>query len=349
MDDTVHALVATPAFAISGEGFTHGDVLLAAIAWEQWQALERLLAEGLARVAAAERRGEQPTEEEIRVAVVGLRRARRLMAGEDYRRWLDARSLSAGAVTDHARRTLLRERPVAAAGDEPASDVLAAAVRAEAILSDRLRDWAARLAACAAAAHALGHDSSAPPAPSDDEIERLVAAVDACRAPPMAQDGARRRAPRILSLLAAERIFRERTVTEERIDRSLTDHHLDWQRYTWQEVGFASEGAAREGALWVGEEGAPLAEVAAVAGVTVRAREAFGCDVPEFVGLLSTAAPGEPVGPVRADDGWRVLVLDDRRPPAADDPEVRDRAASEIIDDALQRHLAGRLSWHGEL
>jgi len=338
----------TPALSFAEASFDHGDLILAAVAWGEWQALELSLAADLARVAGAERRGERPDLDD---AVVAFRRARRLSSGEDYRRWLKERSLTTADVDAHLLRVALRESGEASVAPALSGDVIAA----EAILSGALRAWAERLAACAAAARALAADgtagSAALPAPQPDDraIADLIRAAAGCRASGLSEEDVRVRAPRIAALHAAEPAFRDRVLTRERIERCLAEHRLDWQRVSWLEVAVASEGAAREAALLVREQGLGLDEVARLAHATVQAREAYCAEVPGLAAALVAAVPGELVGPLRTDDHWRLLSLRARAAPGIDDDALRARASQELITDALQRHLAGQVKWHAEL
>jgi hypothetical protein len=179
-------------------------------------------------------------------------------------------------------------------------------------------------------------------------VADLLAAAAARPTSGLTEAGARDRAPRIAALLAAERVFYESVVTSERMERCLADHRLDWQRFEWQEVAFVSEGGAREAALWVREQGLRLDEVAAMARAVTNVRGAYCADVPELSGLLMAAAAGDVLGPLATAGGWRLLSLRDRTPPAIEDPVLRERAGAEVVEDALERHLAGRVSWYGE-
>jgi hypothetical protein len=57
---------------------------------------------------------------------------------------------------------------------------------------------------------------------------------------------------------------------------------------------------------------------------------------------------GVVLGPLAVAGGWRLLSLRERTPPAIEDPVLRERAGAELLEDALERHLAGRMSWYGE-
>jgi hypothetical protein len=349
----VRTLVSIPAFDFEELCFDYGDVVLAAIGWGEWERLERSLAEGLACESDAQRSGEQIDEGELDAAVVAFRRSRRLLAGEDYLRWLADRSLTTADVRAHLTRTALRERARGRLGevlpaDPPSHAGLVETIRGEAILSGCLRAWAERLARCAAASRGLSVNGGEPPIPSADPTSDLLAATAACQTSGLTEGAGRDRAPRIATLLAAERAFHDRVVTSQSMEHCLADHRLDWQRFVWQEVAFASEGAAREAALWVREQGLGLGEVGAMAPAVTHIREAYCVDVPELSGLLMGAAVGDMLGPLVVDGGWQLLSLRERTPPAIADAVLRERAGAELVEDALERHLAGRVSWNVE-
>lgn len=349
----MRTLVNAPAFDFDEIRLDWGDVVLAAIGWGDWQRLEQTLAEGLAFVSEAEDRGERVDAEALHRSVVAFRRARGLLAGEDYLRWLSERSLSTEDVDAYLSREALREPRAGRAPGAPGIDhadpgELAAAIRAEVILSGRLRRWAERLARCTAAARGLRAGGTEPPAASRDAVDALVRGAGECPASGLDGAQARARAPRVTALLAAEAAFRDHVVTREQIERCLSEHRFDWQRFAWEEVTFAAEGAAREAALCVREQGMALGEVASLAHVSADTRVAYSADVSELSGVLVAAAPGELVGPLAADAGWRLVCMRERTPPAFDDAVLRERAGTELVEHALGRHLAGRVVWHDE-
>ena len=341
-------MIHTPALDFDELRLDWGDVVLAALGWGEWQELEVSLADGLARAAAAGGRGELPGARAMHPAVVAFRRARGLLAGDEYLRWLTDRALTPDDVLAHLARAAL----VVEAGADPGARAdpreLAATIRAEATLGGDLHRWAERLARSAAAARGLAvADGEEPIAPGD----RLRALIDAAAADPasgLSEDDARKRAPRVARLLAAERAFADTVVTRERIAGCLAEHRLDWQRVVWEEVTFAGEGAAREAALWVREEGMALADVADLAHAAAETRVAYCADVPELSGLLVAAAPGDLAGPLAAEEGWRLLRLRERTAPGLEDPALAERARDILVRDAIDRHLAGRVRWHDE-
>jgi hypothetical protein len=347
----VQALVHTPAFGFEEREFYWGDVVLAAIAWGEWQQLERTLAEGLACMIEAGAGGAGIDEEGIHAAVVAFRRARQLLAGDDYLRWLADRGLGPSDLEAHLERNALRERAAdrldeILAAHRPEGAQVAAMARAEAVLSGRLHAWAERLAGCAAAARGLAASGEKPPGATAEAVTALLDGVSAC--PATGLTAGRDRAARITTLLAAEQPFRERAVTRERLERCLHQHRLDWQRFVWDQVTFPREGAAREAALSVREEDAALGAVAALARARIEVKEAYFDQASGLAGLLAAATPGELIGPLECDGGWQLVRMRERAPAVIEDPALRERATAELLADALERHAAGRVHWHGQ-
>jgi hypothetical protein len=339
------------AFDFDEVRFDWGDVVLAAIGWGRWQLLERSAADGLA--AGAEECAQQVDAAALHDSVVRLRRARGLLAGEDYERWLADWCLSTEDVRAYFADALLNGRTAGglanqSADHEPDTGRLARAVRNAAILSGRLQSWAERLSKCAAAAAGLTALGGETPTVSRDGIAGLLEAAGACRASGLDEAQVRARAPRITDLQTAERTFADHVVKPERIKRCIAEHRLDWQRFAWEEVGFAGEGAAREAALLVREGGMGLADVAGLAHAAIGLREAYSEDATELAGVLAAAAPGELLGPLAVDGGWRLVRVRERTPPTGDDIALHHRARSELLEEALGRYLAGRVTWHGE-
>lgn len=348
----MRAVVNRMAFDFDEVRFDWGDVVLAAIGWGEWQLLEGSTADTLAPADAADECRERIDAAALRESVVRLRRARGLLAGEDYERWLADWSLSTEDVRAYFAGAL-RERSAGEAASQspdrrPDTGRLARAVRNAAILSGRLQSWAEGLAKCAAAAAGLTALREEIPTVSRDGIAGLVAAACACRVSGLDEVQVRVRAPRIAELQAAERTFADQVAKPERVERCIAGHRLDWQRFVWEEVSFAGEGAAREAALLVREGGMDLAEVAGLAHADIGLREAYAEDATELAGVFAAAAAGELLGPLAGDRHWRLVRVRERTPPTRDDTALRERARGELLEDALGRYLAGRVTWHGK-
>lgn len=347
----MHTLVDTPAFRFEDNEFAWADVVLAAVAWGEWQQLERSLAEGLACAAESDELGERVDGEATHADVVSFRRARRLLAGDEYLGWLAERSLSTVDLRSHLERNALHRHAGASleqvlAAHAPGPDQLAATIRAEAILSGRLQAWAERLVRCAAAGRGLAAAGETSPAPAEGSVTAVLEALAASPASGLRPD--RGRATQILAMLAAYEAFCDRAVTQERLERCLSEHSLGWQRFVWDEVTFAREGAAREAALLVREERTPIRAIAALGHTTLDTREAYFEQASELAGLLAASAPGDVIGPLACDGGWRLVWLRERTPAAIEDIALRERARTELVEDALARHLAGRVHWYGQ-
>jgi hypothetical protein len=326
-------------------------VVIAAIGWGEWQTLEHSVAEGLACESDAEERGEDADPGELRAAVVAFRRARRLLAGEDYLAWLRRRSLTTVDVAGHVKRAVLRRRAEprldeVLARHRPSAERIAEAIDAEAILSGSLRSWSERLARCAGALRGLAANEDRPTSGISNRLTQLLADAADCGTSGLSEQAIRDRAPRLAELLEAEARFGDLVVTPALIERRLDEHRLDWRRFVWNEVVFKSEGAAREAALMVREDGMELGAVAEFAHADSSIRDAYWADVPELASLLSGRGPDELVGPLPTDGRWRLMSLRECVAVNAEDPTLRARVTRELLDDALGRQLAGRLTWH---
>jgi hypothetical protein len=349
----MRTLVNAPAFDFDELRFDWGDVVLAAVGWGEWQQLERSLAEGLAYAREPEDRREPIDARELHSAVVRFRRAHGLLAGDDYLRWLSERSLLPEDVRAHFVRAALRERAddritQGLPNRSAESRELMPSIRGEAILSGRLQLWARRLVRAAAASRGLRTSGVQPPVASDEALASLIEAARDCRGTGLSETEARARAPRAAALLAAEPAFRDHVVTRERLERCLAEHQLDWQRFVWEEATFTAEGSAREASLWVREQGVALDQVAALAHVSTHVRAAYAEDVPDLSGRLAAAAPGEVIGPFAGAGAWQLICMRQRTTPAVNDVALRERASAEVVEHALDRHLAGRITWHVE-
>jgi hypothetical protein len=345
------SLRGSPAFDFDELQLDWGDVVLAAIGWGEWQSLERSLASALVAAAASEERSQEIDPRALRSAVVSWRRARGLLAGEDFLRWLSDRSLSTADLQAHLIRALATPADVNPALEIDAVSV-ADEIDAEAILSGRLQSWADRLVRCAASARGIAAAGRQPPEPSDAELEALVDAAAECQASGLERGWLRERARRIAALQIAERAFATELVTRERLERLIAEHQLDWQRFAWEELTFATEGAAREAALLVRADGLGLTEVAGIAHAAIGTREAYSHEVPELAPVLAAAAPGELLGPFTGSgtgaERWRLVLMHKRTSPAIDDAVINERARRELVQDGLERFLAGRVVWHGK-
>jgi hypothetical protein len=182
-----------------------------------------------------------------------------------------------------------------------------------------------------------------------EDVSQLVAAAkhaDASGLDEISVERLRVWGNEVLELEHASSLLVDQLAHDEPIERCLSAHSLDWQRFEWEEATFAREDVAREAGLWVREEGLELSAVAEQAGTVLTVGAAYGYEAREIAGMLTGKRPGELVGPVATDSGWRLVLLRERVLPSAADPQLRVRAIDELLEDALAPHLAGRVEWH---
>jgi hypothetical protein len=341
------------AFVFDGREVATGEIVLEAVRCGEWAALERELLDGIDRLRELERDGIEIEDADLRPPLVAWRRERRLLAAEDYHAWLAERDLTTEDVSEHLRRRVAVERTGASdrRRTDPA-DSIAAAAHVEAILSGRLSAWAQRLARRNAARRALLARHVGPEPSSAAAVEELVEDALAAPGTDLGAENAelvRSWAAEVLELDDAWKRLTEAVAQEPAIERCVASHHLDWQRVEWAEATFVREDVAAEAALWVREDGAALASVAAQANGICGEVAAYGYEQPELASLLLGAQAGDLVGPMATEDGWRLVQLRARTAPDATDPTLRARAIEELLEDALAPHLSGRVEWNVRL
>ena len=308
------------------------EILLGAVADGSWERLRAQLARGI----AAQQAGGRLDLPALRGAEETFRRRHNLLAAEDLGNWLDDRKVTVSDWRAHLQRLLLGESGIESPVDgEPLAEAARIAVAVEGLVGES----GLRLLSGAAA-------SGPPPGVDGDDAAALALRAAGDSALPLEErsaDGLRARAIRVLHLRAL--LDLERAAVEPRLIREMiAAQTLERTELRYDAVELRSESAAREVVFCLLEEGEDLGDVAARAGVPVVRCEVAGGDAgPQLLGAVA----GEPLGPLAGRDGrWCVQVLRERIAPDTDDPEVWNRVRDSIVEEALERRLAGRVHWY---
>ncbi|HUH07554.1 MAG TPA: hypothetical protein VML96_07070 [Egibacteraceae bacterium] len=340
----------TPVAAVGSWEFDRADIVLAAVAWNDWSGFETRVGEGLACESEARRRGESPSREELAGVAGRWRRARSLVAAEDLRAWLSDRRLSSGEWTGHLRREVLRARyaqdieSIRARAWPPIPDV-AAVLGCEGLCSGYLRASAEKLVSRASV---TDQSQAASPDWSSLNLDDLGAGAVWLAEP--VQEALERRWSALARLDAGYGRFCDDSAAEQDVAAMLRDRALDWTRLRFTAVWFPHADAAAEAALMVAEDDVAMPEIAAAAGLEAAVREDYADKLaPALAAALTGAVPGETVGPLALPDGHCVAVLVSKRAPSVDDRATVTRAREELITAALARATAGRIRWHEHL
>ncbi len=324
--DATDELLGTPAMVFGDRALDVADLVLIGTLSGTWPAFLDAAGAGVALEAACE----PPPAAEIRAAATAFRYERGLLSAAEFVAWLRAAGLEASDLAGVLRRAALRARhpPPEDRGD------VAPILRAELICSGTMGTLIREATDRLAAQRGLGDDA---PLPDPDRLATLKGTV-----PFRFSNGFEWAVAADAALVE----FARRVAEPEAVRRRLADHRLDWLRVTGEEAGFAGEGAAREARLLVAE-GMPLADVARLARCSVAAGDhLIGSAPPAVAGALASAAAGEVVGPWEQDGEWRLLVVAGKAAPHLDDPELHERAARELLADALARLAAGQVRRH---
>lgn len=288
--------------------------------------------------------------EDLRMQAAEYRRARHLESGDDFRTWLKSRGLDATAFYDYLAR---RAMGAATTSSLPPvghdSDGTLPVLYAELALGGSWRLFATRAAELLTAERLL----AAPPAPGGSSIDAaelgsLIRAVSAvapsdeswCRQVIARWEGRR------TSLLEA----RGTIATEAKVDERIAERRLEWTALVFDELAFRAREAALEALSLARVDRLPLQEIAERAGVKVRPRAGLREELALEEALALDQADGsEPAGPVDQGGSWSVLFLRQRRPASPEDPVLRERATSELVEEWIADGMAGTVSEVGPL
>jgi len=330
-------------FTVDRMAYVWEDVVLAGHVWGDWTALEQRVRDGLACLARLDDDDDDALDEaEVEAAACDFRYARDLVAAADLEAWLERRGVTVDAWLDFIRRSVLLRRrendlDEIRAAYELDEDEVAEAVLCEAICGGMAVSLAERLAARAAVYARM----------RDEGGEATVLTAE----PPEDVAQARRERVHMLSRLeAAWQEFIARNAPPEALRGMITARQLDWMRFTVQTVLAPDVEVAREITLCVREDGRPIDQVAAEAGLRAEMLEWWLEDVePSVREALVGAMPGDVLGPLALKEGHLVLAVGNKRLPAEDDTTVRGRAERALLARTVDHEVAKRVKWHGTL
>jgi hypothetical protein len=140
--------------------------------------------------------------------------------------------------------------------------------------------------------------------------------------------------------------FTREISTQEAVHRQIAIHHTDWLRVKCQRAVFASESAAREAVLCVREDAESFEEVCRRADSTVNPIQFYLEEIdPGIAVMFLAASAGQLIGPCQWRDGISLFVVQDKRVPSVQDPEVVAKAEEWLINQAVQREINMRVGW----
>jgi hypothetical protein len=277
--------------------------------------------------AAARRRGEwAPLEQEARrtlgragrmardrvdAAARDFRRERGLSSRDDLEGWLAHWGLSQTEWLDFIRRSLVQDSVDAEAEGPPDEQAVAAAAAVDAACSGCLVRFARRLAGDAALAAERGFVGK--------DLDRVAAFGERGRA---------------------------EAVTAEAIEHELLTHELAWTRLDWQLLHLPDADTAMEAAMCIRVDGSSVTQVAEAAGIAPVPHstllEDAGASLRPY---FEAAVPNDLIGPLAVEDGFALIVVEDRRSPDPADRELRARAEPVVAERAVQRALHKWVEW----
>jgi hypothetical protein len=298
-------------FSIRESTFGWPEVVAAARAWGDWQALEEQTRRALAVERWARENGIAPSREDLVAAANAFRYERGLLSVDELEQWAAHWGISTEDWLAHLRRSLLRPTDRLPEPDL-AEEEVERATWLHAVCSGALPNLARRLAERAAVGARSGGGLLASP----EELERFSAAH----------------------------------VTDEAIDAEIRGNVIGLTHVRCRYVVHDSDVVLREVALCVGEDARELADVAADAALEVREHGAYLDDTePRLRTRLLAAGVGDVVGPVQVGDERWLAVVVERRPASTADAALRERVRAALRERALRAVVGDAVRWHEHL
>ena len=341
-------LTDAPVFSVEGEPYRWRDVILSAVRWGAWQALETQVREGAACVTHADATGQSLPEGALDAEGREFRYALDLISAKSMEEWLSRWELSVKDWMGHLRRQLMRARwpdlRRTLTEHHPLRDEDALRLTlVDAICSGELDKWARTLAR-RAAIHVNGSDPAAGTVTESFSLDSGPFASILFRADATTLHAAERRLRRMDD---AFRQFRAAHVTTRSVEAYVGLRHIDWVRVDCRVMAFPDEGMAAEAALLLRDDGEGFTSVYSAAHTLPRA-DSFFLDQID-AGLRAAflgARTGDLVGPMRVDGEYVLYLIEEKTLPTPLDPAVLRRAEEGVLAQALERQTAGRVQWH---
>jgi hypothetical protein len=344
---SLRGLATRPVFAVGDSVYRWEDVLLAAMVWGDWSALENEVRHGIACVKRCREMGQRLSRREVESAAREFRYTHNLESAAATEAWLRRWRLSAEDWMRYIRRSLLRPRcpesPAELAARYPATQAeLSRAAKATGICGGHFDRFARKLAGRAAAYAGAGNsDVDALAAgevrvPGTERTALLGLSEEVCREKVRALD----------RLEASFRRLRDQVVTPGVVKRFLSSRHTDWVRVGCICLALPTELGAREAALCVQEDGESLNDVATRCRIPAQATSFFLEDVePRYAPLFLSARPGQLVGPLELQGEYRLFLVKEKALPSEGDAQIRDKVESALMDRAVEHEISQRVRW----
>ncbi|HSE98731.1 MAG TPA: hypothetical protein VLD57_10755, partial [Blastocatellia bacterium] len=314
-------------FTVENREFGWDEVVVGAQVRGEWQPFVETVRQSQACLRYAAKTSQLPPDVETREAVNAFRYAHNLISADDARSWLARWGMTIEEWMNYFRSQSLRDRWARRLGEivtaNPVSDAeVAAVIRSHAVCAGRLDEWAVGLAGRAAiAARSVRLDAGEPSAARS--VRDLISRIE-----------------------AEFQQQRLETLTPKLIESKIADHRLDWIRFDCRYVWFGEERIAREAAFCVTEDGLTLDEVAWDARSIVQQWNFYLDEIeastrPHFL----AARQGDWLGPIKLLEGFPLFSILSKLLPAADDPQIRERAERSIIASFTEQAINERVRW----
>jgi hypothetical protein len=319
------ALARRPLFSVEAMNYTWNDVLAWAEARGTLGPMRRASHEGAVLLRQSLEAGGRPSPEAVSAAATAFRYARGLLSAEQLSDWFARWNLTVTEWGEHFERMLLVER---ARSEGTLTDVSSPPDKAE------LAEVEYVDAVCTGFL--------------EEEARAFAADMALADLTPIEVAGDQR--TMVERALIAAAVARREAASRPGVDQEIARRGLDWTRLELDVLELGDPGAANEAAMCIRVDGSDIAEVAAASSAQVEHLSVYLGDLdPSLQPSLLAAQPGELVGPIEDDETFVLFAIHDRTPASTEDPELRRRAETALVERAVKRATEGRVRWHEHL
>jgi len=344
-------LIGQPVFTAGGRTYCWEDVVFAAMAWGEWGLLRKETREGLACAKRMRETGESPVDDEMENALREYRYRRRLISGEDAEGWLRKWGLCIIDLKKYICMSLLT-RMWAEGMEEIVArfrvsyEEIDGTVKTVGVCSGRLVTLCRKLAVRASIHERWPGKGGSGTSLEKGMLETFARNIEDCVETCVAPDTVGERLKALARMEASYRDFCTAQCTPDAVRKEIQSHNIEWIHIDCLCLSTADVQTAREAALCVREDGEGIADVAARMRCRVQ-EDHFYLDQLEhpLYGPFLCARKGELIGPIYVDGNHSLFLIQTKRMPSEDDPSLRQRAHSAILDHIFDSEIRRMVHW----
>jgi len=347
-----------PVFRLGETSYYWEDVVLAAMAWEDWRLLRDTIRAGLACAKRMRDLAQWPSDEEIDSSMREFRYQNGLISAEDVEVWLKKWGLTTLDWMKYICMSVLRRKWAHNLTDimkqfSVRDGEIDQHMKAEGICSGELLSWCRKLAIRVSLFEKYKKEWTK--YESDEGFqEKMKELLKGYRSNVkksgqlsiLTPKACREKLEYLVKVDLCFQRFCERVFTEDAINEQIRFHNFDWIRIDCLRLSFPDEQMAKEALLCVKQDGEHFDELAArIQGQIHEDHFYLDCLDSTLHTHFLYAQKGELIGPITMEGNPTLFLLRDKAMPSLNDPHIKQRAQEKILNNTIDHELHNRVHW----